>query len=257
MRARRTLIAAAALVAFLAVPARAEVTQQGNLIASFDGQLTPHQLPRDQPAPISVRVAGDFKTSDGEALPQVRTISVAINRAGEIYDAGLPSCPVATIQPATERAARALCGGSIVGSGHVSLEVRLENQAIFPVEATLLAFKGPPEHGAKVILAQVYAKNPPGAFILTFRLKRAQGTFGTVISTTLPRSAWGWAYLTHFDMTLARRWRYHGKQRSYASAACSAPAGFPGAVFPFAKARYGFANGQQLTTTVVRSCRVR
>ena len=27
--------------------------------------------------------------------------------------------------------------------------------------------------------------------------------------------------------------------------------------FPFAKARYGFANGQTLTTTVVRSCKVR
>lgn len=257
MRARRSIFVVAALVACLAVPARAEVIQQGNLITSFDGQLTPRKLPRLEPAPISVKVAGDFKTTGGKPLPQLRTISVAINRAGKIYDAGLPSCPVATIQPATERVARALCHRSILGTGHVSLEVRLENQPAFPIDAKLLAFKGPAEHGEKVILAQVYAKNPPGAFVLTFRLKSAHGLFATVISTTLPRSAWGWAYLTHFEMTLHRRYRYRGKARSYASAACSAPAGFPGAVFPFAKARYGFANGQSLTTTVARSCRVR
>jgi len=76
------------------------------------------------------------------------------------------------------------------------------------------------------------------------------------MSTTLPQSAWGWAYLTHFDMTLDRRFRRHGKVRSYVSAACSAPDGFPGAVFPFAKASFGFDNGQRLGMTVVRSCRV-
>jgi hypothetical protein len=57
-------------------------------------------------------------------------------------------------------------------------------------------------------------------------------------------------------MTLDRQYRYRGEGRSYVSAACSAPAGFPGAVFPLAKASYGFANGQTLRTTVVRSCRV-
>jgi hypothetical protein len=76
------------------------------------------------------------------------------------------------------------------------------------------------------------------------------------MSTSLPASARGWAYLSHFDMTLDRQYRYRGKPRSYISAACAAPAGFPGAVFPLAKARYGFANGQTLKTTVVRSCRV-
>ena len=76
------------------------------------------------------------------------------------------------------------------------------------------------------------------------------------MATRLPASAQGWAYLTHFDMTLDRRYRYRGRARSYVSAACAAPAGFPGAVFPLAKATYGFANGQRVSTTVVRSCRV-
>ena len=91
---------------------------------------------------------------------------------------------------------------------------------------------------------------------LTFSATNKGGLFGTVLSTTLPPSAQDWAYLTHFDMTLQRTYTYRGKQRSYVSAACRAPAGFPGAVFPFAKARYGFDDGREMRTTVVRSCKV-
>ena len=257
MRAGLSILAALLLVACAGATAGAETNQKGDLITGFQGALSPHRLPRQQPAPIAVRVAGDFKTADGAPLPQLRTISVGINRAGQLYDKGLPSCEVAAIQPATEGAARALCHDSIVGSGHVAVEVRLEHQPPFLVKAKLLAFKGPTQGGTRQILAQVYAKDPPGAFILTFRVKRRPGVFGTVISTTLPQTAWDWAYLTHFDITLDRRYRYRGEPRSYVSAACSAPAGFPGAVFPFARATYGFANRQSLSTTVARSCRVR
>ncbi len=256
MRARRSLIPAIVIALCLAIPAQAEISQQGSLITTFESDLMPKKLPRRTPAPVAVRVAGDFKTAEGAQLPQLRTISVAINRAGLLYDKGLPTCRLATIEPATEEAAQRLCGQAIVGSGHVTVGVHLENQAVFEVEAKLLAFNGPREHGHKLILAQVYAKAPPGAFVLSFRLKRGPGLFGTVMSTQLPPSARGWAYLSHFDMTLDRRYRYRGKARSYVSAACSAPAGFPGAVFPLAKAKYGFANGQTLKTTVVRSCRV-
>jgi hypothetical protein len=256
MRARYLLAPLALATLCLAIPASAEVSQQGNLITTFEGALSPKTLPRKQPAPVAVRVAGDFKTARGAKLPQLRTISVAINRAGRLYDKGLPICHVETIEPATELEAQKLCHRSIVGSGHVGVQVHIENQAAFAVRANLLAFNGPTEHGRKLILAQVYAKDPPGAFVLTFRLKKGPGLFGTVMSTSLPASARGWAYLSHFDMTLDRRYRYRGAARSYVSAACSAPAGFPGAVFPLAKASYGFANGQQLRTTVVRSCKV-
>lgn len=58
-------------------------------------------------------------------------------------------------------------------------------------------------------------------------------------------------------MTLRRTYSYRGARHSFVSAACTAPAGFDSALFPFAKAIYGFANGQSLTTSVARSCRVR
>jgi hypothetical protein len=48
---------------------------------------------------------------------------------------------------------------------------------------------------------------------------------------------------------------FHGKRRSYLSASCPAPKGFPGAAFPFARASFGFGK-QTLTSTLTRSCRV-
>lgn len=259
MRAGRALAlwALVGVGVLAAPPARGEVVQKGLLRVSFESSLSPARLPRRQLAPVAITVAGGIEARGGAPLPQLRTISVAINRAGRLDARGLPTCRVRAIQPATEAAARARCHGSIIGSGSVTVETHLEYQQPFPVHARLLAFNGPSVHGQKRIVAQVYAKSPPGAFVLTFRLHRRQGLFGTVMSTALPRSALSWAYLTRFRMTLDRRFRSGGSTHSYVSAACSAPAGFPGAVFPFARASYGFADGRRLTTTTVRSCRVK
>jgi hypothetical protein len=259
MRAARTLIALGLIGAlFGSVAADAELTQQGDLVVAFEGGLVPKTLPRQEEVPVAVRVAGDVRDAAGGAgkVPQLRTISVAINRAGRLFDKGLPVCVPASIQPATEAGARETCGNAIVGSGHVTVQVRLPSQPSFAVRGRLLAFNGPRQGGRKLILAQVYSRTPPGSFVLPFVVRKRAGLFGTTMTTTLPRSARGWAYLTHFDMTLKRVYSFAGQRRSFISAACRAPAGFPGAVFPFAKAIYGFGNGQRLTTTVVRSCRV-
>ena len=50
---------------------------------------------------------------------------------------------------------------------------------------------------------------------------------------------------------------YRGQRRSYLSATCDAPAGFPGATFPFAHASMTFADGRTLSSTLTRSCKVR
>lgn len=259
MRAAGLLGAVAALVLSVTLPAWAVTNGEGDLVTRFDGGLRPTLLPRSTPAPIAVHVDGDVESSsaDAEALPQLRRIVVGINREGRLFDRGLPVCHARDIQPASEAGARAICGGAIVGSGHVTVQVRIPAQPPFEVHAKLLAFNGPRENGRKLILAQAYARKPPGAFILDFQVSRRSGTFGTVLSTSLPPATRKWAYLTHFDMTLHRVYRYHGLRRSYVSAACPAPAGFDTALFPFARATYSFASGQRLTMSVAKTCHVR
>jgi hypothetical protein len=238
--------------------ARAEKEKQGNLIVSFDGGISPRSLPRTGAAPVAVSVDTTFQTTDGsDPPPQLREIAIAINRKGRVFDRGLPTCRVRQIQPSTNDAARRVCGGAIVGSGHVRVRVGFGSQPPFTFRGTMLVFNAKPVGGKRRLLAQVYGRQPPSAFVLTFNIVKQKGTFGTVIRTVLPEGARKWAYVTHFDMRLRRLYTYRGKRRSYVSASCSAPDGFPGAVYPFAHAKFSFAGGREVTSTLIRNCDVR
>jgi hypothetical protein len=241
-----------------AAGARAEVEKQGDVIVAFDGGISPKALPRTGVAPVAVTIDSSFRSAEGlDPPPQLRTISIGINRRGRIFDRGLPTCRVRKIQPATIRAARRICGGAIVGRGHVQVRVNLSNQPPFTFKGPMLVFHAKRSGGDRRLLAQVYGIKPPSAFVLSFRIVDEPGEFGTVIKTSLPHSASKWAYVTQFDMKLRRVYTYKGQRHSYVSAGCAAPPGFPGAVYAFAQASFGFAEGQRVTTTLVRDCTVR
>jgi hypothetical protein len=258
---RGGLIGAALLLLALGIAgaAPAEVVQDGNVIVTFNGGISPRVLPREGMAPVAVKVEGTFKsTEEVDPPPQLQTISIGINRAGKIFDKGLPVCRVREIQPATISVARKICRGAIVGSGRVQVRVHLDNQAPFTFNGPLLVFNAEPSSsGQRRLLAQVYGRKPPSAFVLNFRIYEAEGEFGTVIKTSLPKPARRWAFITHFDMKLQRKYTYKGQKRSYVNAGCAAPKGFPGAVFNFARSNFGFAGGNHVTTTLVRDCIVR
>lgn len=258
MRAAGLTALALLLAIGVAGAAQGEVEQEGDVIVNFDGGISPRALPRTGVAPVAVSVDSSIRSSEGvDPPPQLREISIAINRGGKLFDRGLPTCKVRRIQPTTIRAARRICGGAIVGSGHVEVRVHLESQMPFTFKGPLLVFNAKRSGGHRRLLAQVYGKRPPSAFVLTFKIVEKQGTFGNVIQTKLPKAAQKWAYVTHFDMRLRRTYTYQGERHSYISAGCAAPEGFPGAVYPFARAKFGFAGGQDVTTTLVRDCTVR
>jgi hypothetical protein len=77
-----------------------------------------------------------------------------------------------------------------------------------------------------------------------------------VLRASLPEVTGDAAAITGLTLTLGRSFGPDGHRRSYVSAGCPAPPGFPGAVFPLARARFGFGN-RTLTSTLTRSCRVR
>ncbi len=253
------LVALALLIALGAAgAAQAEKEIAGNLVVSFDGGITPKSLPRKGTAPVTVKVDSGFGTVDGsDPPPQLRQISIGINKGGKIFDRGLPTCQVRRIQPSTIAAAKRICGGAIVGNGHVQVRVRLANQSPFTFKGPMLVFHATRSGGHRRLLAQVYGSKPPSAFVLNFKVVEKKGTFGTVIKTTLPKAARQWAYVTHFDMKLRRVYEYRGRKHSFISAGCPAPPGFPGAVYPFARANFSFAGGTQVSTTLIRDCTVR
>lgn len=238
--------------------AQGESVQDGNLVVRFDGGITPHSLPRSTPAPVTVKIDTTIGTTDGaDPPPQLRKITIGINREGRIDDHGLPTCRVRRIQPTTIKAARRICGGAIVGSGHVGVRVHLPNQPPFTFTGPMLVFNAERAGGKRRLLAQVYGVKPPSAFVLTFKILKQKGTFGNVVRTTLPKPARKWAYVTHFDMKLRRIYVYRGKRHSFISAACPAPPGFTGGLYQFARGNFGFADGRTVSETLVRDCKVR
>jgi hypothetical protein len=234
----------------------AETIEKGAVRVAFDGRLTPTRLPREGMAPVGVTVGTEIQPAKaGRPLPQLTRIEIAINRHGRLDPTGLPVCEVPDIQPATTAKALQECRGSLVGEGRFAASVALSRQVSFPSEGKLLAFNGTYK-GKPAILAHVYGTDPvPTSFTLPFVISAAKGTFGTVLTATIPKAEGN--FVTAIELTLKRSFSYRGERRSYASAGCPAPPGFPGAVFPFAKASYSFAEGRKLEATLTRSCRAR
>jgi hypothetical protein len=261
MSKKTTKWAAAALAICLmtcAALAQAEVARKGNLQVAFSGKFAPRKLPRDGTAPVSVSLAGDITTLDASTPPQLQTITMAINRHGIIDGTGIPICHYHQIQPASTQEAKEACSRSLVGSGLFKASVALPEQSPFPSNGKVLAFYGTLA-GKPAIFAHIYGTEPlPTSFTLPFKIeRRPSGTFSAVLSAKLPRVAAAWGYVSGLSLQLKRRYSYRGESRSFISAGCPAPKGFPGTSFTFARASFGFEGGETLSETMTRSCGVR
>ncbi len=253
----RALLLALALIAAGTPVAAGETVQKGNLRVAFLGEFAPHALPRQGAAPISVAIGGRITTTDGKAPPQLRRITIAINRNGRLDATGLPVCRLDEIQPSTSQGALAACRRSLVGEGRFSANVELPQQAPFPADGKVLAFAGV-ERGRPVILAHVYGTDPiPTSYTLPFEIRNSSGTYGTVLTASLPQVTADWGFVTGLRLNLNRQFTYRGERRSYLSAGCPAPPGFGGASFPFAQASFSFSRGPTLASVLNRACRTR
>lgn len=250
-------ILAATVLATCSSPARAETVQKAGIRATFEGGLTPQTLPRSGTVPVSVSVAAEIAPVGAAALPQLRQVRIAINRNGHFEPKGLPVCPLRAIQPATTADALAACRDSLVGEGSFAANVLFTDQAPYPSAGKLYAFNST-LNGRPAILAHVFGTRPiPTSFTLPFELRPTKGTFGTVLEASLPQVTGSSSYITGLRLRLGRDFSVHGEPRSYLSAGCPAPKGFPGASFPFAKASFAFSGGDSIGSTLTRNCKAR
>jgi hypothetical protein len=259
MRRRLAISIAFLLAATLCVGvARGELSQRGNLRVAFDGGFSPHSLPRDRLAPISVHLSGSIRTVDGSRPPQLRRMVVEINREGRLFTRGLPACSAGLLQATTTQAARERCGGALVGRGSFVANVDFPGVSTFPAHGEMLAFNGR-ANGRPALLMHFYVSTPVQAtLVIPFKIShRPKGQFGTVLSARIPVLAGDQGYITDIGLTIGRQFNFDGSSHSLLSAACAAPAGFHGAAFAFAKGSFYFANGQKLTSALTRECRVR
>ena len=231
------------------------VVQRRGVRVSFDGKLTPRALPRHGKGPVGIVVDAKIAATGGGDPPQLRRISIAINRNGQFSPQGLPVCRLGRIQPSTTEGALAACGSSLVGEGQFSANVKLPQQSPFPSAGKVLAFNGR-VHGKPAILAHIYGTQPaPTSTVLPFLLRNGHGTYGTTLEASLPQATGSWGYVTGLRMNLRRRFTYRGKSHSYLSAGCPAPAGFRAAAFPLARTSFAFAGNLTLVSVLNQTCK--
>lgn len=247
-----------AMALFGAAIARGELGGGGDLVVKFGGGFAPRTLPRDRDVPVTVHLNTAIKTSEGKTPPQLRQISFEVNRYGHITTEGLPACRPAELESTSSALALARCRSALVGHGGFDAEVAFPNREPFPVHGKVLAFNGA-SHGRPAILLHVYASTPADVtVVLAFTIRHPrEGKFGTVLSAKVPKLASDLGYVTDVALVFNRRYSSHGKHRSFLSARCAAPTGFPGAIFSFTRGTFTFAGGKKIVTTLTRNCVVR
>jgi hypothetical protein len=238
--------------------AQAELSQDGNVRISFSGGFSPHSLPRHRPAPVTVDVQGAIGTIDGSHPPPVRRIEIALNRHGRLSSQGLPACTEPLLQSTSTEAALSRCRPALVGRGHFGAEVDFSGSGPIAATGRMLAFYGR-SGGGRALLLHLYITTPVRTtFVLPLKIShRSKGRFGTILSAQIPTLAGGLGSVTQIDLRVGREYTYRGQPRSFISASCPAPAGFPGAVFTLARGSFYFAGGKKIDTTLARDCRVR
>jgi hypothetical protein len=260
-RKRVALGAAVAVVALgalvLASSSQAVRVLQGKIVVVFEGTISPSKLPRTGTAPVGVQMGGKIKTTDGTAPPKLNRIILDINRNGKLQTKGLATCSLGQLRSISSEGAKRACSDALVGSGSVTSRVSLPDQGAFASVGKLLAFNGV-NHGHSAIFAQVASGAPlPLTYVIVFDVKNKGGTFGTSLVGTMPPIASEYGFISAFNLLLRRQYSFHGEKMSYASAACPAPEGFTAANFAFAKVSYQFADGSNLSSKLVRQCKVK
>jgi hypothetical protein len=251
------LAAAIALLAIAVASALAEQIGRPDVVVSFDGRITPRNLPRDRPAPVSLELGGSVRGTEGNPPPQLRQIELAFGARGGLDTTGLPVCPRARLRNATSRQALDRCRGALVGRGEIGAEVPLNPADPVLAHAQLLAFNGL-SHGRPIVWALAYAASPPVSFVLPFYLRRQYtGAYGLLMRSPVRRALGRWPRLRSFEITLGRRYRAAGQARSFLNARCPLPPRFDALSVPVARATYYFAPRPTLTQPILRRCTVR
>lgn len=239
--------------------ARAAVVQEGDVRITVLSQVLPYKLPRHGTAPIAVFVSGHLAEPHGGIPPQLREMTVEVNRHGLLQSRGLPSCPLRRIQPASTERALSSCGDALIGSGQFWAHIVLPDQGAYPTHGRLLIFNGR-QGGHPVIFTHIFTANPFfSSFVIPFAIQRIRkgGAYGTRLTASLPQALGSWGYVDRIKLTLKRKYRYEGKQLSYFNAGCPAPGGTRRTVFPLALASFAFGEGLSISAKVEKACAVK
>ena len=221
MKGKALFLIALGLV--MAASASAATVRVGTLVLHADGEFAPRLLPRHRFAPIHFQGYGQIKETNGSVPPPLEHVKIDFDRDGRLTTAGLAVCPLPRLEGATTAQARQRCGSAIVGTGHIEAAVTLAGLARIDLRVPLTLFNGPRRDGHPIVLGHARAPFPISeTYVIVAPIERIHGgIYGYRSEFDIPPIAGGFGSLTRIDAKIGRRYRFHGRERSYVSARCS------------------------------------
>jgi len=223
MRRKLILALAVAAIASLGVAAVASAVsttlRAGNLIVTFGGNTSPKALPKKNFVPVTTHIFGKIKTSDSTHPSAFREAVVNIDKDVKLNVKGFPVCKAGQLEARDTKAAKRVCGKTILGEGHADAEIAFPEQRPIKVPSPLLVFNGGERGGKITLLIHTFITVPaPTAIVTTVTIKRK----GTGISSVakVPVIAGGSGSALDFDFKLGKTYKYKGKKVGYFEARC-------------------------------------
>jgi hypothetical protein len=256
MQRRSILITAAAAVLVMAIAA--SVALAGPTVTGNDGNTQSvdvalkKKLSKTTPTPTSLKVTTTTRTvtnPTGIPSPALEVI-VDFDKNASLFTKGVPTCDIAKLQSTSTEEAKNACGSAVIGTGTASALIPVGGK-VATEAATVTAFNGVPQGGKPVVLLHTYGTAPvQTTLVLAGKVgKLNKEGFGPRLEVEVPKIAGGTGALTDFQVTINKKFRYQGKQRSYVSAKC------PNSKKLKSRAAFTYADGEVLTATSQQSCK--
>ena len=206
---------------------RRQRRQRARLLPRLDQPARRCRAPK--PAPIALHVAGTVEPVGGQRPAALERVTVEINRHAVVTTRGLPTCPWRRLQSTTSRAG----AGNLPrrSDRHRALHQPHRHPRAGALPGGRAHARLQQRGGTATRRGRPRLRHGPGADLRSaaddLRPRRRRGASGRSSTVEMPKIGNEWGYVTGFDLTLKRRYRYRGRAMSVISASCPAPGGHP------------------------------
>jgi hypothetical protein len=210
----------------------------------LDFAVAPSVLPRSEPAPVRMSVAGKYRLEEGgPRFEALRSLRFEADRHINLDLEGVPVCDGLGLDVRRDLDdMERLCGDAAIGRGYLTAEAAFPGDRLFGSTGKLTLYhRGRTADGAR-LLAFAYLPAPlTGAIEIPVEVRRInRGRRGWEIRPSIPRSTGGGVWITEYSLRIGKR---------FLSATCVGGKLVLGVVS-------GFEDGTTRRERVVRPCTV-
>jgi hypothetical protein len=213
-------LAAALSVGVVAIAQAVQITlRAGNVVTTFGGSASPKTMPKHKFVPATTNVFGKVGTANGNHPPALREVEFDIDKDVKINVKGFPVCKAGQLEARDTKAAKKVCGSTILGEGTAEAEIAFPEQKPIKVPSPLLVFNGGEKGGKVKLLIHTFITVPvPAAIVTDVTISRKGSGIHSVAK--IPVIAGGSGSALNFKFKLGKTYSYKGKKVGYFEGRC-------------------------------------